>query len=533
MNRSYSRGGARPRPGDVGVDRRERSLRSAFKIYVLGVAIAIAAVPFHQPLLLVIGLLILIVTGTTEIWARYCLQNLDYKREFSERRVLFGEEVTLSLSVENLKLLPLPWLETEDSVPSSLTYHGQHLRVSIRSNSVVFEDLFSTLPYERVTRRYAIQCTARGVHTFGPTVLRSGDVFGFLNREVSLPNWQYLLVYPMVVPLTRFGLPARHPFGDYRAPRRLLEDPSRVIGVRDFTYGDDLRRIHWKATARTMQLQSKMYEPTTTFTLVIFLNVVSQLDAYYGINPELQELSICAAASVADWGLDQGFAVGLYANTIMYMPEVGLSPAEAWENADPQGQPQNVVGTLPGGQVSRFIEGLPLAGTRNEDPQGQPQNVGPRFVGPRFIEDLPQASTPSLHTVLQNQLKRRRIHLPPANNEEQRKRIMEVLARVQSYFGSTIEDVILTERTRLPVGATIVVITSTINDLLLDSLTRVRQSGHAVTILYVGDTPLPTSLAGATLYHIGGEDTWKEMVAASTHAPTQSSPMRSPSAFQL
>ncbi len=512
MNRSYSRGGARPRPGDVGVDRR---------LYVLGVAIAIAAVPFHQPLLLVIGLLILIVTGTTEIWARYCLQDLDYKREFSERRVLFGEEVTLSLSVENLKLLPLPWLETEDSVPSSLTYPGQHMRgrdpiYRIRSNSVVFENLFSTLPYERVTRRYAIQCTARGVHTFGPTVLRSGDVFGFLNREVSLPNWQYLLVYPMVVPLTRFGLPARHPFGDYRAPRRLLEDPSRVIGVRDFTYGDDLRRIHWKATARTMQLQSKIYEPTTTFTLVIFLNVVSQLDAYYGINPELQELSICAAASVADWGLDQGFAVGLYANTIMYMPEVGLSPDEGWDNEDPQG--------------------------------GTPARRDPIYRVRGRPDGQPQEPTPSLHTVLQDQLKRRRIHLPPASNEEQRKRIMEVLARVQSYFGSTIEDVIQTERTRLPAGATIVVITSTISDLLLDSLTRVRQSGHAVTILYVGDTPLPTRLAGATVYHIGGQDTWKEMIASYTQAPTESSlisptaaagrdhqtpPMRSPSGFQL
>ncbi len=479
---------------DAGVDRR---------LYVLGVAIAIAAVPFHQPLLLVIGLLILIVTGTTEIWARYCLQDLDYKREFSERRVLFGEEVTLSLSVENAKLLPLPWLETEDSVPSSLTYPGQHIRgrdpiYRVRSNSVVFENLFSTLPYERVTRRYAIQCTARGVHTFGPTVLRSGDLFGFLTREVSLPNWQYLLVYPMVVPLTRFGLPARHPFGDYRAPRRLLEDPSRVIGVRDYAYGDDLRRIHWKATARTMQLQSKMYEPTTTFTLVIFLNVVSQLDAYYGIHPELQELSICAAASVADWALDQGFAVGLYANTIMYMPEVGLSADEGWENKDPQG------GTREG-----------KGEEQQQRPDGQPLRG------------------PSLHTVLQNQLKRRRIHLPPANNEEQRKRIMEVLARVQSYFGSTIEDVILTERTRLPVGATIVVITSTISDLLLDSLTRVRQSGHAVTILYVGDTPLPTRLAGATLYHIGGEDTWKEMMASYTQAPTEPSPLQSPSGFQL
>ena len=471
---------------DVGIDRR---------LYVLGIALALAAVPFHQPLLLIIGLLILIVTGTTDVWARYCLQDLDYGRQLSEQRALFGEEVTLSLSVENAKLLPLPWLETEDTVPSSLTYPGQHMRVSIRSNSAIFENLFSTRPYERVTRHYTIRCTARGVHAFGPTVLRSGDVFGFLNREVSLPNWQYLLVYPMVVPLTRFGLPARHPFGDYRAPRRLLEDPSRVIGVRDYTYGDDIRRIHWKATARTMQMQSKIYEPTTTFTLVLFLNVVSQLDVHYGINPELQELSICTAASVADWALDQGFAVGLYANSIMYMPEVGLSSDEGWDNTDAPD------------------------GTQGEEQQGQSQR--------------PQESPP-LQKVLQDQLKRRRIHLPPTSNEEQRKRIMEMLARVQSYFGSTIEDVIQTERTRLPAGATVVVITSTISEYLLDSLIRVRQSGHAITILYVGNTSLPTRLAGVTVYHIGGEETWNALLGAYKDASTESSPpTHPPAAFQF
>src|SRR3989442_631875 len=318
--------------------------------YYLCLLILVLGVPFRQPLLIIIGLLAFVVIGTIDVWATYCLHDLRYSRQFSEQRALYGEQITLSLSVENAKLLPLPWLEIEDTVPRVLTFTGQHLRMSLISNSMVLESLFSPRWYERVTRRYTVRCTARGVHAFGPTVLRSGDVFGFIDREVTLSNRQYLLVYPLVVPLTRFGLPARHPFGDYQAPRRLLEDPSRVIGVRDYAYGDDLRRIHWKATARTMQLQSKIYEPTTTFTLVIFLNVVSQLDAYYGFNPELQELSICAAASVADWGLDQGFAVGLYANTIMYMPEVGLSADEGWDNEGPQGQPQNLL--------------VPLAGTR-------------------------------------------------------------------------------------------------------------------------------------------------------------------------
>lgn len=431
--------------------------------YYLCIAIIIVGLLLRQPLLLVVGLLGALVLLATDTWAKYCLQDLRYQRQFSEQRVLFGEEITLSLSVENAKLLPLPWLEIEDSVPRTLTFTGHQLRVSTTSNMVVLESLFSLRWYERVTRPYTVLCNARGVHTFGPTVVRSGDVFGFLNRQESLSNRQYLLVYPLVVPITRFGLPSRHPFGDNRAPRRLLEDPSRVIGVRDYMYGDDLRRVHWKATARMMQLQSKVYQPTTTYTLVLFLNVVSQLDAWYGVRPELQELAICATASVADWALNEGFAVGLYVNTMMYMPEMGMLPPIRQEG-----------------------------------------------------EEKEQA----LEAVVADQLKRRRIHLPPASNEEQRKRIMEVLARIQSYFGSSIEDLIQVERVRLPAGATVVVVTSTVSDPLLDSLARVKQSGHAVTILYIGDAPLAAKLAGVTVHHMGGEETWKELHAGFSQVGT-------------
>lgn len=453
--------------------------------YYLCIAIILFGLIIHQPLLLIIGFLGMLVLATTDIWAKYCLQNLRYQRHFSEERVLFGEEIHLSLAIENAKLLPLPWLEIEDSVPRELIIKGRHMRISSVRNMLVLENLFSLRWYERVTRPYTVLCNTRGVHMFGPTVLRSGDVFGFLNRQVSLSNRQYLLVYPLVVPITRFGLPSHHPFGDNRAPRRMLEDPSRVVGVRDYMYGDDLRRVHWKATARTMQLQSKVYQATTTYTLVLFLNIVSQLDAWYGIRPELQELEICATASVADWALDQGYAVGLYANTIMYMPEMGMSVSTPHIPSSPN-----------------QLDDLSPAITRNEG---------------TIVEDVQR------ELVLADQLNRRRIHLPPASNEEQRKRIMEVLARIQSYFGSSIEELIQIERTRLPAGATVVVVTSTVSDPLLDTLSRVKRSGHAVTLLYVGDSPLSRTLGGITTYHIGGEETWKDLLANDSEVETASS----------
>jgi uncharacterized protein (DUF58 family) len=424
--------------------------------YYVAIAIILISLLIRQPLLFLVGLLVLLILLATAIWIRYCLHDLRYTREFSQQRALFGEEITLSISLENAKMLPLPWVEIEDTVPRSLRFSGRNLRVNMSTNSVLLESLFSLRWYERVTRRYTIQCLARGVHTFGPTRLRSGDVFGFQTREESLSNRQFLLVYPMVVPLTSFGLPARHPFGDQRTPRRLLEDPSRVVGVRDYAYGDELRRIHWKATARAMQLQSKVYQPTTTYTLVLFLNVLANIDIYYGIHPEWQELAICAAASVANWAIDQGFAVGLYANTRMYMPELSMKTSSGHEE--------------------------------DEDEAGK------------------------VDAIIADQLKRRRIHLPPASNEEQRKRIMEVLARIHAYFGSSIEELLQRERTRLPAGSTVVLVTSTISDQLLDSLARMRQSGHTVAILFIGDTPAP-KLPTIPVYHIGGEDTWKQLLA--------------------
>ncbi len=428
--------------------------------YYLSLLILIAGILFHLPLLVVVGLLMLIVIGATDIWATYCLRNLRYQRHFSSQRALFGEQVTLSLSIENAKLLPLPWIEVEDTVPRALSIKGQKLRVSLIGDTAILDNLFSTRWYERVTRRYTVQCNARGVHKFGPATVRSGDVFGFLSNEEHLSNWQYLLVYPLVVPLTSFNLPSRHPFGERRAPRRLLEDPARVIGVRDYSYGDSLRRIHWKATARTMQLQSKVYEATTTYTLVIFLNVMAQFDTIYGHQPEIQELAICAAASVADWALSEDYAVGLYANTIMFMPDEDM------------------------------------------------------FAIEKLGENEKQESGPALAA----QMKRRRIRLPAATGDEQRKRILEVLARIQPFFGTTLEDMVQVERTHLPAGATVVVITGTISDLLLDALVRVRQAGHAVTILSAGETPLPSHLAGLQVYHLGGRDTWQRLEATYSSA---------------
>ncbi len=125
----------------------------------------------------------------------------------------------------------------------------------------------------------------RGVYTFGPAHLRSGDPFGWLVREERILLRETLLVYPLVAPIESFGFPARHPFGERATPRRLLEDPLRVAGVREYVSGDDPRRIHWKATARAGELRSKIYEPSSQHRLFILLDINTYKESWMGLDP--------------------------------------------------------------------------------------------------------------------------------------------------------------------------------------------------------------------------------------------------------
>ena len=106
-------------------------------------------------------------------------------------------------------------------------------------------------------------------------MLETGDVFGLHRRYRVATEPHFLLVYPQVRPLAGFDIASRRPIGEVKMSYRLFEDPTRMAGVRRYEAGDPLNRIHWRATARTGMLHSKMYEPST----------VAGIDRAAGLSP--------------------------------------------------------------------------------------------------------------------------------------------------------------------------------------------------------------------------------------------------------
>lgn len=430
--------------------------------YVLAAILLIVSVVTRQPLAFLMALFALVIGLVPELWYRYALSNLVVRQQLDRRRVFFGETTTLSLSVENQKLLPLPWLEVEDELPAQLSLLTGRAQPSYKVNRVTLLNTFSLWSYQRLTRRYRLRCMGRGIYTFGPATLRSGDPFGWLTRETRVTARETLLVYPLVAPLASFGLPPRHPFGERATPRRLLEDPLRVAGVRDYVLGDDPRRIHWKATARAGELRSKIYEPSSQYRLLIMLDINTYKEAWLGHDPELQELTISAAASIALEALEQGYSVGLLANSLM----MAMSGDALTGNED-SFSPEGLTARLPS---------------------------SPAFAAHAFIH---------------------RVRVPLASDNGQPERILTALGRLLPYFGSPMDALIDAERFTLPLGTTVALVSAAavLSEATIESLIDLSARGSSVHLALTGEqSDLRVETYDLPAYWLGGRETWHALI---------------------
>jgi len=282
-------------------------------LLIASLLLIIGLITQQLPLILV-SILFILVRGVTGLWGRYCLSRIEYQRRLSSNRVFFGDEVVFEVEVANRKPLPLPWIQIDDMVSSEVSFLKGKTTPSPDTTGVFLSNFFSLGWYHKVKRRYPMHCLQRGYFAFGPSRIRSGDIFGFFSREMEVKQMDYLMVYPKIVSLEKLGILSKQPLGDIRTRRHIFEDPVLTSGIRDYNSGDSLKRIHWKSTARLGKLQVKVFEPTTITDMGIFLDVRTIKPALGGGVPELLELAILTTAAIANRAMTDGYRVGLYVN---------------------------------------------------------------------------------------------------------------------------------------------------------------------------------------------------------------------------
>jgi Protein of unknown function DUF58 len=241
----------------------------------------------------------------TQAWTN----NLEVSRFCAREIVEIGEAVEVSLEIKNEGHLSIPWLLIEDSLPQVVSSEPQQ---RIRAEGARIK-LTRLKPGETVGLNYQVKFLMRGYYQLGPLMEETGDVFGLHRRFRVADEPHFVLVPPKVLPLQGYNLASRRPVGEIRVMHRLFEDPTRLAGVRLYQQGDPLNRIHWRATARTGEIHSRIYEHSRVAGATFLLDFHQQ--SYQGPGAMASaELAVVAVASLANAVSLMGQQIGFASN---------------------------------------------------------------------------------------------------------------------------------------------------------------------------------------------------------------------------
>ncbi len=150
-----------------------------------------------------------------------------------------------------------------------------------------------------VHHSYSVRAARRGVYEIGPLVAVTSDPLGLTERETIVAEKFELLVHPRLEfvsdrPLTRqFEAPPIRPPVSKPWPSGL-----EFYGMREYTPGDDLRRIVWRASARTGTIMVREAEQGITDHITVILDTDRGSHSKDGDHSESFEMGVRAAASL-------------------------------------------------------------------------------------------------------------------------------------------------------------------------------------------------------------------------------------------
>jgi len=267
-----------------------------------GVTSAACAIALGQKDLLRVGLLLILLPVVTALIANRSRYRLSCSREISPARVPAGQPAQVSLRLENPGRAPTGLMLLEDQVPYVLGSRPRFVLDQLR-------------PRWQRTVSYPVRSEVRGRFPIGPLTVRISDPFGFVELTRAFTSRAVMVVTPVVV-----DLPAVRLSGDWSGtgenrPRAFAAAGTEDVMVREYRLGDELRRIHWRSTARTDELMVRREEQPHQSRATIVLD--TRAGAHRGSGPASSfEYAVSATASIGAHLAGLGFTVRLLTDDV-------------------------------------------------------------------------------------------------------------------------------------------------------------------------------------------------------------------------
>lgn len=224
---------------------------------VTGLAVAVAGVLLAQRDLFWIGAFALLVTLGALVAVSWPVRGLRHERRLPNASVPVGTEFKVNLRLTGAGAARPRLLHFEDVVPPGM---GVRPRFAMSGGiSAVGEEL-----------GYSLTGTERGRFRIGPLLVRSLDPFGLARNDMAFAATTEIAITPRVHELDRLRSGAAGASAESHSAQAGLVGQDDVL-VREYRRGDDVRRVHWRSTARVGELmvrrEEQSWQPTTRLLL--------------------------------------------------------------------------------------------------------------------------------------------------------------------------------------------------------------------------------------------------------------------------
>ncbi|HEX8004286.1 MAG TPA: DUF58 domain-containing protein [Mycobacteriales bacterium] len=268
-----------------------------------GLACGVGAFVIGQRAVVQIGVFLIALPVLAAVYVSRSRYRLSCTRQLVPGRLPVGHAAQVRLRLENVSRLPTSLLFVEDSLSYTL---GPKQRFVL--------DRVEAGGKREVT--YPVRSDVRGKYRVGPLTIRMADPFGLCELQRSFSAVDQLVVTPVVTPLPPTGLGGEWAGGGDTQARQVASSGEDDASTREYRYGDDLRKVHWKSTARTGELMVRREEQPWQSRATLLLD--TRANAHYGDGPGSSfEWSVAAAASI-------GVHLTRHGYTLRYLTDTGV-----------------------------------------------------------------------------------------------------------------------------------------------------------------------------------------------------------------
>ncbi len=253
-----------------------------------GIAAVIAGLLLGDHALTSVGFLLVALPMLAALAAGRARYRLSCVRAISPARISAGHTATVTLRLENVSRLPTSLMLAEDTVPYALGTKPRFVLDGIERGGI--REL-----------SYPLRSDLRGKFAIGPLEVRIADAFGLVEVGRSFSSNTMFLVTPKVVPLARSvvsGSWIGEGDGKSRAVAAAGEDDVIPRAYRD---GDELRRVHWRSTARYGELMVRREEQRWRNRTTLLLDTRRRAHAGSGVTPPSSSRSAPLRRSACTW----------------------------------------------------------------------------------------------------------------------------------------------------------------------------------------------------------------------------------------